>query len=399
MQTQQVGNQPHAFNWPGSGGGGVTISFTPEILGPRIVGDRAGRMGVDAAAPTSTPSPGAATRGGADRRRRPRRRLQRSGRHGLQPVLPRRALRLQLPVGTLSHGLRPLRQGAAEARLHVGQHAVRRCCRRSRPGCSRRRGVAQRARAQTWQDHYLVAPIWRFWIGEHILGTTVAGALMPSVDQVGRYFPLSIMYFAEDVDSLPPPLLSPLDHWYASIEQRLLARAVAGDRRVPPDHPPRPRAAVRAAGRAVRAPSSAPELPATEVAADEPRTRCRSMNPRRRRPTRVPTPAEPLEASAARRRRTARHARPSTTCRRRCPCGARDGRRRRSAAVPVQGRTDASRSRPACRSARRSRPLRDADYRHASGGPLVLLVRGVAERTGAHPRPARGCPTPTSSRG
>lgn len=33
MQTQQVGNQPHTFNWPGSGGGGVTIAFTPEIAG------------------------------------------------------------------------------------------------------------------------------------------------------------------------------------------------------------------------------------------------------------------------------------------------------------------------------------------------------------------------------
>jgi type VI secretion system protein ImpM len=75
---------------------------------------------------------------------------------------------------------------------------------------------------RAWQDHYLVAPIWRFWIGEHILGTTVAGALMPSVDQVGRYFPLSIMYFAEAGDRLPPPLLSPLDHWYGEIETRLL---------------------------------------------------------------------------------------------------------------------------------------------------------------------------------
>lgn len=75
---------------------------------------------------------------------------------------------------------------------------------------------------RTWQDHYLVAPIWRFWIGEHILGTTVAGAMMPSVDQVGRYFPLSIMYFAEPGDMLLPPLLSPLDHWYGEIEMRLL---------------------------------------------------------------------------------------------------------------------------------------------------------------------------------
>jgi len=75
---------------------------------------------------------------------------------------------------------------------------------------------------RTWQDYYLVAPIWRFWIGEHILGTTVAGALMPSVDQVGRYFPLSIMYFVEPGDTLLPPLLAPLDHWYAEIDRRLL---------------------------------------------------------------------------------------------------------------------------------------------------------------------------------
>lgn len=75
---------------------------------------------------------------------------------------------------------------------------------------------------RTWQDHYLVSPIWRFWIGEQILGTAVAGALMPSVDQVGRYFPLSILYYAEPEDDLPPPLLAPLDHWYGEIEQRLL---------------------------------------------------------------------------------------------------------------------------------------------------------------------------------
>ena len=43
-----------------------------------------------------------------------------------------------------------------------------------------------------WEDYYLVAPIWRFWLGREIFGTVCAGALMPSVDQVGRYFPLAI---------------------------------------------------------------------------------------------------------------------------------------------------------------------------------------------------------------
>ena len=106
---------------------------------------------------------------------------------------------------------------------------------------------------KAWQDHYLVAPIWRFWIGEHILGTTVAGALMPSVDQVGRYFPLSIMYFAED--GRQAAAAAPLSARSLVREHRAAAprRSVAGDRRLPAVGPSGPRAALRAAGRAVRA--------------------------------------------------------------------------------------------------------------------------------------------------
>ena len=70
MQTQQVGNQPHTFNWPGSGGGGVTISFTPEILGPGIVGDRAWRMGVDEASQRQHRNPARRHGDRADRGRR-----------------------------------------------------------------------------------------------------------------------------------------------------------------------------------------------------------------------------------------------------------------------------------------------------------------------------------------
>jgi type VI secretion system protein ImpL len=33
MQTQQEGNQPRTFSWPGAGGGGVTIAFTPPLPG------------------------------------------------------------------------------------------------------------------------------------------------------------------------------------------------------------------------------------------------------------------------------------------------------------------------------------------------------------------------------
>ena len=49
-----------------------------------------------------------------------------------------------------------------------------------------------------WQELYLVSPIWRFWIGGDIFGVACAGALMPSVDKVGRFFPLAILYCADD---------------------------------------------------------------------------------------------------------------------------------------------------------------------------------------------------------
>jgi type VI secretion system protein ImpM len=44
-----------------------------------------------------------------------------------------------------------------------------------------------------WLDRYLVAPIVRFWLGPGVLGDGAwAGLVMPSVDRVGRHFPLTL---------------------------------------------------------------------------------------------------------------------------------------------------------------------------------------------------------------
>jgi type VI secretion system protein ImpM len=44
-----------------------------------------------------------------------------------------------------------------------------------------------------WLDIYLYGPIWRFAVPAGLVGPhAVAGTLMPSVDSVGRYFPLTI---------------------------------------------------------------------------------------------------------------------------------------------------------------------------------------------------------------
>ena len=40
-----------------------------------------------------------------------------------------------------------------------------------------------------WQDIFLRAPIWRFWLGAEICGRPAMGSFMPSVDGVGRFFP------------------------------------------------------------------------------------------------------------------------------------------------------------------------------------------------------------------
>lgn len=49
-----------------------------------------------------------------------------------------------------------------------------------------------------WQDAYFSAPIWRFALPKGLCGgAAVAGVVMPSVDRVGRQFPLTLAAEAE----------------------------------------------------------------------------------------------------------------------------------------------------------------------------------------------------------
>ena len=74
-----------------------------------------------------------------------------------------------------------------------------------------------------WQNAFLTSPIWRFWLGADLCGTSVAGALMPSMDGVGRYSPLAFLVFAEPGEFLPPPDVVSCDAWFASVEEFLLS--------------------------------------------------------------------------------------------------------------------------------------------------------------------------------
>ncbi len=51
--------------------------------------------------------------------------------------------------------------------------------------------ISRRQLGAAWMPAYLNTPIWRFVLGPHLCGTVPSlGVMMPSVDKVGRYFPL-----------------------------------------------------------------------------------------------------------------------------------------------------------------------------------------------------------------
>lgn len=72
-----------------------------------------------------------------------------------------------------------------------------------------------------WLEAYLAAPLWRFWWARSLTGAGAAGVLMPSVDRVGRYFPL--IAFALAPRGMDFALPSPADEpWYLALETALL---------------------------------------------------------------------------------------------------------------------------------------------------------------------------------
>lgn len=72
---------------------------------------------------------------------------------------------------------------------------------------------SQRTLGQSWLDRYLTAPVWRFVLTPGVLGAQGwAGVLLPSVDRVGRYFPLTVCAAIDDV-SLDRSTIAALSPW------------------------------------------------------------------------------------------------------------------------------------------------------------------------------------------
>ena len=80
-----------------------------------------------------------------------------------------------------------------------------------------------------WLNVYLTSPIWRFGLMPGICGPqAAAGILMPSVDRVGRYFPLTIATAAAgEINPLQLPGVA--DRWFDAAEAVAL-RALDDDR-------------------------------------------------------------------------------------------------------------------------------------------------------------------------
>lgn len=83
--------------------------------------------------------------------------------------------------------------------------------------------ASRHALGPRWQQAYLTAPVWRFWLGEAICGATVAGAIMPSLDGIGRYYPLTLHAVADADAPIAPPDIDPQDAWFEAAERFLLS--------------------------------------------------------------------------------------------------------------------------------------------------------------------------------
>ncbi len=70
-----------------------------------------------------------------------------------------------------------------------------------------------------WRDAFLSAPAWRFVLAPGIIGPQAwAGLIVPSVDSVGRYFPLTVASALPSVGLDPVATVARAHNWYSEVE-------------------------------------------------------------------------------------------------------------------------------------------------------------------------------------
>jgi type VI secretion system protein ImpM len=83
--------------------------------------------------------------------------------------------------------------------------------------------ASQQVLGRSWRVYYLIHPIWNFRIGRGIAGTDCIGAFAPSVDEVGRYFPLAVLAHAEPGSYFSPWPTGEWSAFLAAAHDRLLS--------------------------------------------------------------------------------------------------------------------------------------------------------------------------------
>ena len=82
---------------------------------------------------------------------------------------------------------------------------------------------SQEQMGDDWLDIYLTSPIWRFVLSPGVIDSNMwAGLIMPSVDRVGRYFPISLV---KPVNSNITPVKFMLEQtqWFDALEAHCLS--------------------------------------------------------------------------------------------------------------------------------------------------------------------------------
>lgn len=76
--------------------------------------------------------------------------------------------------------------------------------------------------AENWLNIYLTSPMWRFVFSDGVIDSRCwGGVMLPSVDRVGRYYPLSAITPLTENDN-PLEFITMQSEWFAGIEELML---------------------------------------------------------------------------------------------------------------------------------------------------------------------------------
>ncbi len=90
--------------------------------------------------------------------------------------------------------------------------------------------VSHQRLEERWRDAYLTSAIWRFALAESVCGSgAYAGVMVPSVDRVGRYFPLTVVTQLHSEDCLLDIACDAARPWFDSVESLVLQALEAAD--------------------------------------------------------------------------------------------------------------------------------------------------------------------------